>query len=538
MYGVVSILMLALVPISFADIPKIINYQGRVTDNSGTPVPDGIYDMVFSIWPSESGGGFEPLWQSGTHNVEVTDGIFNTLLGTVGVTPLDLEFAQDLWLEVTIEGETQTPRQRFGSVGYAYMASGLVAGTEVSGSVETGTNAAIKGTNTATVPLTYGLYGETSSPWGVGCYGSAPTTTGASSYGVYGYTASGGGAGVKGYSHASTGQTCGGEFYTWSTLGRAVYADADAPAGYTYGVYALNASTDGKAVYGSATAVSGDTYGLYGKSASPDGRGVHGEATATTGNCSGVFGSSTSTDLARGVCGVALATTGYTYGVYGWSLSEEGYGVAGVAQSTSGVTFGVYGEDFSPSGFGVFYSGGLGGTGAKNCIVRTSEGPTLLYCQESPECWFEDFGEDQLVSGRCRVELDPLFLETVTIDETNPMHVFVQLHDPNCEGVAVDRGRTGFDVVELKNGASDVSFSYRVVAKRRGFEEKRLDYCKAAESDPYLYPEFRDKRLRELEGEMRRSEEERRRMEERQEQGVERMAGAIPPPPDSASLEE
>ncbi len=530
-------LLLAHAPCASADIPKIINYQGRVADNSGTPVPDGIYDMQFSIWQTES-GGIAPVWTSGIHNVEVTDGIFNALLGTVGATPLDLEFAQDLWLEVTIEGETQTPRQRFGSVGYAYMASGLVPGTEVSGSVTAGAKAAIAATNSAATGITSGVYGESASTAGTGLYGHASATSGYT-YGVYGGSVSTWGSGVYGKCSATAGFAVGVYGESDSAEGPGVYGRNDHTQGTAAGVYGRSNSTSGMGVYGYALRTTGYSFGVYGTSVSPDGQGVHGEATATTGSSSGVCGTCASTNLAKGVYGIAWATTGYTYGVCGWSRSDAGHGVAGLAESTSGGTFGVYGEDFSPSGFGVFYSGGLGGTGGKSCIVRTSQGPTLLYCQESPECWFEDFGEGQLVNGRCHVELDPLFLETVTIDQTNPMHVFIQLHDPDCEGVAVDRKPAGFDVVELKDGASNVSFSYRVAAKRKGFESKRLDYCRAAESDPYLYPELREKRLRELKEEMARFEDERRRVQERpdrREQEDERVARAIPPPSDSASL--
>jgi hypothetical protein len=127
--------------------------------------------------------------------------------------------------------------------------------------------------------------------------------------------------------------------------------------------------------------------------------------------------------------------------------------------------------------------------------VKTSQGPTLLYCQESPENWFEDFGEGQLINGRAHIELDPLFLETVTIDEANPMKVFVQPQDMGCKGLAAMPGTTGFDVGELWGGTSNSVFTYRVVAKRKGFEAKRLDYCKAAETDSYLYPELREKLL-------------------------------------------
>ena len=53
------------------------------------------------------------------------------------------------------------------------------------------------------------------------------------------------------------------------------------------------------------------------------------------------------------------------------------------------------------------------------------------------------------------------------------MKVFVQL-EGDCKGVYVQKGATGFDVIELQGGNSNVSFSYRVVAKRKGYEDQRL----------------------------------------------------------------
>jgi hypothetical protein len=180
-------------------------------------------------------------------------------------------------------------------------------------------------------------------------------------------------------------------------------------------------------------------------------------------------------------------------GVSGGTM--DGTGVYGCNYPMGSVTphYGVYGIMHGGGyGFGVYYSGGLAGTGGKSCIVETSRGARLLYCQESPECWFEDFGEGHLVYGSSHVELDPLFLETVTVDATNPMKVFVQLGGP-CEGVYVQKGLTGFEVLELHEGGSNVTFDYRMVAKRKGFEQKRLDYCKAGETDPYLHAELREK---------------------------------------------
>ncbi|MCA9431956.1 MAG: hypothetical protein KC940_15705, partial [Candidatus Omnitrophica bacterium] len=90
------------------------------------------------------------------------------------------------------------------------------------------------------------------------------------------------------------------------------------------------------------------------------------------------------------------------------------------------------------------------------------------------EVWFTDYGFGQLENGRAVISIDPLFAETVNLQE--PYHVFVQLKDSRCEGVAVeDETTSSFAVVELRNGTSNAEFSYRIVAKRRGFEEVRLE---------------------------------------------------------------
>jgi len=543
-FFLVSILCFVLISISVsADIPQMINYQGKVTDTSGDPVPDGTYIMQFEIFDAPTGNIL--LWSSGDVSLDVTDGIFSVLLGQSPQPLLDLEFDQDCWLEVVVESVIQSPRQRLVSVACAYMASGLVAGTEVIGEVTTEPYAAIKGTNTGTLGVNYGVFGMTASTSSsaAGVYGEAPmmgvsgvchslggigvkgdvTATEGLSYGVIGRSCSTGGVGVFGYVPANTGENWGIQGVSLSTDGTGVYGLAWAASGETYGIYGENGSTSGHGVYGFATATSGHTYGGQFQSDSGSGCGVRGNATATSGYTYGVYGQSAST-AGFGVYGTATATSGHTYGVYGESSSNAGRGVRGratassgvtyggrfenssssglavygTAISTAGITYGVYGESISTDGYGVYYSGGLAGTGTKSCVVKTSQGPTLMYCQESPENWFEDFGEGQLVDGRCRIELDPLFLETVTIDETNPMKVFVEHRGP-CQGTYIETGETGFTVIEQNSGTSDVGFCYRVVAKRKGFESNRLDYCKAAETDSYLYPELREKELKELE---------------------------------------
>jgi hypothetical protein len=547
-----------------ADIPQIISYQGKVTDSGGTPVADGSYTMRFQIYDQLIGGS--PLWDSGAQSVDLADGIFSVMLGGTGHPELNLAFDDDYWLQVAFEGTIQSPRRRLGSVGYSYMASGLVPGTEVMGSITEMPWAALKATNSGTTNDVVGLYGESGCPGGGGVFGHG-TATSDDTYGVFGYTSSNEGMGVYGLVDAATGTTFGGRFESTSTSGRGVYGEATASTGFTYGVYGISASTngmgvigeasagtgvtngvygltgstEGKGVFGNAPATTGVTYGVYGRSTSPSGTGVHGLATAGTGITYGVYGTSGS-ESGQGVHGSATATTGATYGVRGESESTDGIGVFGSANASTGITYGVRGETESSDGSGVFGVGSngqgnsigvqgetystngrgvygavatisVGGTaygvygtcspsrgiavyasgdfaasGTKSCVVKTSQGPTLMYCQESPGNWFEDFGEGELITGRCHVDLDPLFLETVTIDEANPLKVYVTPNGAMGEWW-VDKGSAGFTVVALE--ADDgTRFDYRVVAKRKGFEQKRLGYCKAAETDSYLYPEL------------------------------------------------
>jgi len=124
--------------------------------------------------------------------------------------------------------------------------------------------------------------------------------------------------------------------------------------------------------------------------------------------------------------------------------------------------------------------GNLSVTGQKNAIVPTSQGMTKLYSEESAELWFTDYGKAHLKGGRRLINLDPLFLETVTISEANPMMVFLQEED-ECNGLIVKTGDTGFEVIEKSNGRSNAQFSYRVVAKRKHFESARLQTLETAE---------------------------------------------------------
>ncbi|HEX2897487.1 MAG TPA: hypothetical protein VHP63_05500 [candidate division Zixibacteria bacterium] len=119
----------------FSDVPKMISYQGRITD-TGSPV-DTTVDIRFRIYTTPTGGS--PLWEEIHSAVTVTDGIFAVLLGSVDMTgnPLpDSEFINtNTYLGIQIGTSTEiSPRVAFVSVPYAIHSATADVATSVSSS--------------------------------------------------------------------------------------------------------------------------------------------------------------------------------------------------------------------------------------------------------------------------------------------------------------------------------------------------------------------------------------------------------------------
>jgi hypothetical protein len=79
-----------------------------------------------------------------------------------------------------------------------------------------------------------------------------------------------------------------------------------------------------------------------------------------------------------------------------------------------------------------------------------------------------------------RVRLDPSFAQTINPDE--PYHVFLQVRG-NAELYVGETTPLGFEV-SLRAGDPNAEFSYRIVAKRLGFERKRLEAAPWADRLP------------------------------------------------------
>ncbi|MFS1518491.1 phage tail spike protein [Bacillus sp. SCS-151] len=105
--------------------------------------------------------------------------------------------------------------------------------------------------------------------------------------------------------------------------------------------------------------------------------------------------------------------------------------------------------------------------GHKSSSALTSLGEVYLYAYETPEYFFGDMGVSTVVNGKCVIDIEPLFLETVNTDFE--YHVFLS---PYGEGniYVAERNKDNFVIK-----GDDMKFSYEIKAKRKGFEDVRLE---------------------------------------------------------------
>ena len=369
----------------------------------------------------------------------------------------------------------------------------------------------------------YGGYFENDNTSGVGLRGSSFGTSGETVGGLFSAHSPAGMA-VQAHSYASTGNAYGGHFTSDSETGTAVYGVATANSnkvsyggnfnslstkgvgvqgmafsntGSTYGGYFWSNSENGTAVYGETESISGKTYGGRFIIKSKIGNAVAGEARMDKDGFSGrgglfkSFGSG-----GTGVEGRATGERGYAGGHFG-ADGETSFGVVGVGYSRTGTNIGVYGSTRSPQGYGVYSEGNVKVVGSLNCtgnqivgknllvkgdqtvtgtksaVVKLKNGEGVsLYAVEASENWFEDFGSAKLTDGAAVVAIESVYVETVNTEID--YHVFLTPRG-ECKGLYVTNQKgSSFEVRELNGGKSDIPFSYRIVAKRKGYEDVRL----------------------------------------------------------------
>ena len=120
---------------SMAQVPQVLGYHGMLTDASGKPVPSTTkYKVTFSIFKSLTATGTAP-WSEQQQVQPDPDGYFSVQLGSTTPFPVGLFGSGELYLELRVETQTLSPRQRIVSSPYSLLAS--AGGTlEVRGSVD------------------------------------------------------------------------------------------------------------------------------------------------------------------------------------------------------------------------------------------------------------------------------------------------------------------------------------------------------------------------------------------------------------------
>lgn len=111
-----------------AQIPKLISYQGVLTDNTGTALSDGSYDITVKIFDVSTGG--TELW-SEDHTVNLINGLFNIALGSN--TALNLPFDKAYYVSTTVNNTELLPRSMMTASPYALNAPSNGGGNNNSG---------------------------------------------------------------------------------------------------------------------------------------------------------------------------------------------------------------------------------------------------------------------------------------------------------------------------------------------------------------------------------------------------------------------
>ncbi len=248
---------------------------------------------------------------------------------------------------------------------------------------------------------------------------------------------------------------------------------------------------------------SGSAAGVYGRSTNKN---DIGDVFGVLGEVNGIGGAGPGPNFAAGVYGISYAKTGVSAGVWGESNSSNtsAAGTIGKNNAETGDTRGVWGEVKSVDGVGIFgrngldtadttvghfengrnnfanilewYNGvlyGIRSGGSLATTMNTQQGDVSLFATVSPDSWVEDYGEGALVKGKVHIALDPTFLSGIAVTPSQPFKVFIQ-PTGKTPGMFVQRSTTGFDVVEQNNGKGNASFTYRIVAKRKGYENARF----------------------------------------------------------------
>jgi hypothetical protein len=230
----------------------------------------------------------------------------------------------------------------------------------------------------------------------------------------------------------------------------------------------------GSGVYGFTLTGAQGSAGVWGVGVSPSNVGASIDVYGAVWGDSGIDDSTIGSDWSAGVYGTA------DNGRAGVFVNESNsyptmylynYGTDG----TGNVKTGLFGTLMAASATGTcgIDGGSMSCTGPIKSLVSAGGSRTVeTYSMQSPENWMEDFGSGSVVNGHASISLDPAFAQTVSADAS--YKVFITPNGESKGLYVTAKTASGFEVRESNGGSSSLSFDYRIVAKRAGYEAKRM----------------------------------------------------------------
>lgn len=135
------------------------------------------------------------------------------------------------------------------------------------------------------------------------------------------------------------------------------------------------------------------------------------------------------------------------------------------------INFYAFSSESGKSEFEFFGSvevrGDLDVWGSKPATVPTSAGYVRVTAYETAEYYFGDIGRGEVVNGECKIEIESLFKETVNTEID--YQVFLTPYGPGQ--IYVAKMTPDYFVVK----GDDIKFAYEIKAKRKGYEDVRLE---------------------------------------------------------------
>jgi hypothetical protein len=477
-------------PAAILEVNGTAKFDGLVTFASGQTFPGGGGSGTITGITTSS-----PLTGSGTSG-SVAIGLSTSALETT----LNSVYAQ---LGVA---DTFTTAATFSKGLVAHMATG--AGTYAVNGAGTSGSAGVYGSS----DTGYGVEG--SSPSGIGVYGSAfsgnagffsnndtvnptvavsnatngstsatpiviqATSFGLNTYGVFSYMYGNGSTALYGSSHGDV--DTGSGRVPVGVYGRSDGTDGNGMQAFATGLGGVGIYAEAGAGADSSGTVAAGVYGV-----GDHGIGVEGFAnnesdlykqiqTAYAPAMAGVWGD-TRVSGGSGNLGGVVGTADSNFAGYFYNNSS-GFSTLSVQNSNSSGGSGLFKvlKASTPNGTCGIGDGDLSCTGQLKTLASTGGGARTVetYATQSAENWMEDYGTGAMEHGAGVVQIDPAFADTVTADAK--YHVFLTPHGDSKGLYVTNLTPTSFEVRESGGGISSLSFDYKIVGKRRGYEAQRL----------------------------------------------------------------